>query len=74
MITIDEFLKRNKDCIKKGWIAYDTGWGWQWFEEKPTFVRKKYWAENRCGWSVSLTIFNISPFEGNPKDSLREVG
>lgn len=73
MITIEEFLERNKDCIKKGWVAYDTGWGWQWFEEKPTFVRKKYWAENGRD-SFSVTLFDIAPFGGNPKDSLREVG
>ena len=74
MITIDDFLERNKDCIKHGFVSYDTVWGWQYYEEKPTFVRKKYWMENRDSFSVTFYVFDIAPFEGNPEDSLREVG
>ena len=72
MITIDEFLERNKDCIKKGWVCYDEDTGWNIFEDKPQY--SSCWEVEiypKC-WS-SLEMFDIAPFKGNPEDSLRKV-
>ena len=60
MIDIDTFLEQNKNAIRKGWVAYDTYWGWQWFSIKPEYNLDGCWAKKRGDW-CELGIFIISP-------------
>lgn len=78
-ITIDEFLKKNKGVIKKGWAACDK-YGWVWFSHKPVFTDDWRYM---CAWiaktgdatnlSAKGCPFSIAKFKGNSKDSLRKV-
>ena len=69
-ITIDEFLERNSDIMIDEYVAYDPEWGWLTFKEKPTFMTPA------IGWSAGLCLedmFNIAPYQGDWKESLRRV-
>ena len=76
-ITIEDFLERNKNVIRRGWVAFDNSWSW--FSNKPEF----YNTWNRFGWHCDgfasklsrkgCDPFDILPFKGRPKDSLIHV-
>ena len=78
-ITIYEFLEKNKDVIKDGWVAMNKDKSWNWFNDCPT---RGYHIANYTpiGWygrlgtqETSLCCFNIAPFDGDWKDSLIKV-
>ena len=70
-ITIDDLIP----FLKKGWVAMDSCKTWWWFNVKPNMAD--------CGWcpmDYSYTVidldscfFNIAPYQGDWKDSLRRV-
>ena len=62
MIKIDTFLEQNKNVLKKGWIAYDNYWGWQWFSHKPIFCLDGFWEKKRGDW-CELGMFAIEPYK-----------
>lgn len=70
-ITIYEFLERNKDVFKAGWVAMDECGEWWWFEKKPHVDDNEWW--NVAGGLRCLSCFNIAPFDGDWKDSLIKV-
>lgn len=67
-ITIYEFLERNKDIIKDGWVAMDKDGAWDWYDIKP-HIDDNVWF----GDFGDLYCFNIAPFDGDWKDSLIKV-
>lgn len=71
-ITIYEFLERNKDVLEDGWVAMDKDGAWFWYDIniKPFMDDNEWWNnEKTCG----LFCFNITPFDGDWKDSLIKV-
>ena len=72
MINIDEFIKRNKDCFRKGYVAMDSDGKWWWYEVKP-FIEHK---DDKCWINVTvfcgLFCFDIAPVE-DWTSSLRKV-
>ena len=69
-ITIYEFLKRNADIINAEYVAFDPIFGWLTFCKEPSFRTPK------IGWSGGICLkdnFNITPFDGDWKDSLIKV-
>lgn len=63
--------------LKPGFIAMDSDGWWWWFETEPSpdgygdrWILKDY-PNSDCS---ALDAFNISPFEGDWKDSLMECG
>lgn len=70
MITIDEFLERNKDVIKNGWVAYDIVWGWQWFSHKPKLHLNDVWISKK-GEIIKLEVFDI--LQRYPSLSLKRI-
>lgn len=73
MITIDEFIEQNKNCLKGGWIAMDINRKWNWFKTKPkVYCNSANWMDK--GWSrQELYMFDIYPVDDFLK-SLRKVG
>lgn len=53
MITIQEFIDRNKDCIKDGWVFCTEDGDWYWQKEKP----ESYWIIG----ATPLYQFDIKP-------------
>lgn len=53
MITINEFVARNKDCIKDGWLFCTEDGDWYWQKEKP----ESYWIIG----ATPLYQFDIKP-------------
>lgn len=70
-VTIYEFLKINKDVIKDGYVAMDENCSWWWFEEKPDIDGNEWWEVSAK--LRDLSCFNITPFDGDWKDSLIKV-
>lgn len=73
-ITIYEFLERNKDVIKDGYVAMNKDKSWNWFNNCPK--NGDHWN----GWygkvgtqETSLCCFNIASFDGDWKDSLIKI-
>lgn len=70
-VTIEEFLEKNKDCMRATWIAYDPKWKWLTFisEEKPSYTEE--------GWNdTGICLdddFNLVSFKGNWKNSLMKI-
>lgn len=70
-ITIYDLLP----LLKKGWVSYNGFGDWLWFRWKPK-KEGPYWMSGKlhCECPVFLSRpFNISPFEGDWKDSLIKV-
>lgn len=74
-ITIDEFLERNKDIICGNYVAMNKDGEWVLYGSEP---------EYRDGWDIWLAhsntifhnfldAFNIAPYQGDWKESLRRV-
>lgn len=78
MVTIDEFIERNKDCLKEGYVAMDKNGGWNWFSLEP-LRDDHYWYYSREIWEIfepdrcDLLSFNIAPVD-DWETSLRKVG
>ena len=74
-ITIYEFLEKNKDVFKDGLVAMNENKYWSWFNAYPTRGSKlvKFWYGRAGTEETSLCCFNISPFDGDWKDSLIKV-
>lgn len=72
-ITIYEFLKKNEDVIKDGWVAMDKDGEWCWFSNKP-YKRTDMWVlRDLGGWQALTRAFNIASFDGDWKDSLIKI-
>lgn len=72
MITIDEFIEQNKNCLKKGWIAMDEDECWYYFYIKPTAYKlSKIWNDGRHT-KQELDVFDIAPIK-DWKKSLRKI-
>ena len=76
-ITIYEFLERNSDIIKGGWVAMDNNRKWWWYSRKPKPSKKYKWWKNyqngECFCSLLIEKIDIAPFDGDWKDSLIKV-
>ena len=64
-ITIDDLIP----LLKKGWVAYEEEFGWNFYEKKPI---KSEWCWEDIGFSLEI-FFNIAPFDGDWKQSLRRI-
>ena len=71
-ITIDDLIP----FLKKGWVACGKKGDWSYYSKKPVleqgynfYVAK---TEDSIGWTV-LNCFDIAPYKGDWKDSLRRV-
>ena len=68
-ITIDELIP----LLKKGWVAMDNDGSWSWFSNKP-YKRTDMWIWGNTGdWRALTRAFNIAPYQGDWKESLRRV-
>ena len=68
-ITIDELIP----LLKKGWVAMDKDGQWWWNSRKPYLYLTMGCYDNHRGQWSRLNCFNIAPFDGDWKDSLRKV-
>ena len=66
-ITIDELIP----LLKKGWVAMDENGSWYWFNNEPIQISPEWYV--RSGFSCDLYPFNIAPYQGDWKESLRRV-
>ena len=73
-ITIDEFLERNKDILKGNYVYYSAGNEGEVSKYKPT-VGKYDWKNDPSELVVTVLsyAFNIAPYQGDWKKSLRRV-
>lgn len=71
-ITIDELIP----LLKKGWVACDEDGHWFWHNKKPVPTMESdggLWIVI-TGYSCELpSCFNIAPFDGGWKQSLRRI-
>lgn len=68
-ITIYELLP----LLRKGYVVMDKNGSWWWYETepKPTGYKNTWEQSADC---APLVAFNITPFDGDWKDSLMECG
>ena len=69
-ITIYELLP----LLKKGWVAYSPNGHWNWYNKKPDLFGN-FWLSQLFDYPEPIKpfMFNIAPFDGDPKDSLIKV-
>ena len=72
MITIDEFIEQNKNCLRKGWIFMDLTYKWYFVFNKPTLI-KGIWKTKPYEFVYPLSLFNIEDID-DYKKSLKKVG
>ena len=72
-ITIEQLLP----LLKKGWVAMDKNGRWVFYTAKPRLAEDYFmWvrAKDSCGlYPLPKWVFNIAPFDGDWKQSLRRV-
>lgn len=69
-ITIDELLP----LLKSGWVAMDYNRSWWFYNTKPIKCSSAWFGSKRIAEGDKLSYsFNIAPFDGDWKDSLRRV-
>lgn len=66
-LKIDDLIP----ALKKGWIACDFWGHWVWFEKEPK-IECKIW-HSLYEYTILSSCFDIEPFDGNWKCSLRRV-
>lgn len=72
--------KKLSKFLKQGYIAYDENGSWWWYEKEPEIM--KYDDEKFGHWILTdgksyelpYFCFNILPFDGDWKKSLKKVG
>ena len=70
MLTIDELIP----LLKKGWVACGQSGVWRYFRKKPHAGLISYEPAERDYFNmVYLDCFNIAPYQGDWKESLRRV-
>lgn len=68
-ITIDDLIP----LLKKGWVAMDMDGTWKWYAKKPKLWEgSKNWMDKAFSYEYFYQ-FNIAPFDGDWKESLRRV-
>ena len=68
-ITIDELIP----LLKKGWVAMDRDGTWKWYAKKPkVWEGSKNWMDKAFSYEYFYQ-FNIAPYQGDWKESLRRI-
>lgn len=71
MITIDEFIEQNKNCLHKGWVYMDSTYKWYFVFSKPT-LSKGLWKHKPYEFVYPLSLFDIEVIDDYTK-SLRKI-
>ena len=72
-ITIDDLIP----LLKKGWVAMDKNGRWIFYTTKPRLAEPYFmWLRGKGNgglYHLPKWVFNIEPFDGDWKQSLRRV-